>query len=174
MVNTAINDIIKSGTDYTKNDLEIYKGIVEEIVHSETGTVSSIQLLNTETTKELESLIRKLELDNWITEIEGGVSLSTRAILELQMYIKDTHPDAATNCNICNAICIKGQTCSSCDVKIQFHCAKRFFQGQEESKCPGQNCSILWAHAIRDVPPSTQDPATPERPSRKRVASQLN
>ncbi|KAL5017578.1 hypothetical protein ScPMuIL_007167 [Solemya velum] len=161
LVNMSDNNITRLASDYTTNELELFKKIVEFIVvESATGEIGSIEVVNlTEkldrrmSKNDAENLINRMEEDKWIRVKQGRISLGTRAILELEQYILSVYPDSATICNLCNKLCLKGQTCGSCDCKLHFHCASRLFRGQDEPKCPKAGCGEIWSHDIpnRDV-----------------------
>ncbi|XP_071119039.1 non-structural maintenance of chromosomes element 1 homolog [Haliotis cracherodii] len=155
LVNISRTDITKMASDYNQNELEFFKKLVELVVESDDGTVGSIETLNL--TEKLEKKISKndaqdlldrMSRDQWIAQKAGRVSLHTRAVLELEQYIKEYFVEAVKMCNMCNKLCLKGQTCEECGIKIHFHCAVRYFSHREAQKCPSRECGAAWTHDI--------------------------
>lgn len=156
LVCTNESAITKLASDYSPNDLEYFKKLVESIVESDQGHIGSTAALNlTEKLQkkmskdDAQNLLSRLEKAKWITLTSGRVSLSTRSLLELEQYILDMYEDSTScRCNACKHICLKGQTCDNCGTKLHFYCASRFFRGMENPKCPNSECGTPWSHAI--------------------------
>ncbi|XP_050400332.1 non-structural maintenance of chromosomes element 1 homolog [Patella vulgata] len=165
LVSTSDTAITKMASDYTATELEYFKKLIELVVESDVGYIGSVEALNlteslTNTKKmsktDAENLLKRMKADRWLILNEGQVSLSTRTILELDMYITDTYPEAAKICELCKKLCLKGQMCEECGVKLHVHCASRIFSKQNQRKCLGQRCNAEWVHEIpsKDVPAS--------------------
>ncbi|XP_041358755.1 non-structural maintenance of chromosomes element 1 homolog [Gigantopelta aegis] len=174
LVSISESQITKLASDYTPNELEFFKKIVGLIVEADEGSISSIEALNQ--TEKLEKkiskndaqdLLEKLQLEKWLSLTRGRVSLATRAILELEQYIKDVYPDTAKMCNLCKKLCLKGQGCEECGTKFHLHCASRFFR-QDEAHCPGEGCGVAWVHEIPRRDTDATQAAPPERSSQRR------
>ncbi|ESO87581.1 hypothetical protein LOTGIDRAFT_127737 [Lottia gigantea] len=157
LVSTSDTGITKLASEYTPTELEYYKKLIETIVETEEGYIGSMEALNlvehlTKTKKmtktDAENLLQRLQESKWVTVKNGEISLSTRTILELEMYIKDTYPEITKLCEICKKLCIKGQSCDDCGVKLHIRCATNIFSKQTQRKCPGQNCNAAWVHDI--------------------------
>ncbi|KAK2167679.1 hypothetical protein LSH36_25g03061 [Paralvinella palmiformis] len=153
LVNTRESEITKLASDYTVNELEFFKKMIEAIVESDTGTISTIDSLNLVhqvdkmAKKEAEFLLKKLERENWLNKnAEGVYSLSPRSLLELEQYLFDQYPESTVQCNMCKRICVQGQDCTECPVKLHKHCANTYFNKMEIKRCPGQNCNQCWIH----------------------------
>ncbi|KAK2176673.1 hypothetical protein NP493_647g00000 [Ridgeia piscesae] len=172
LVNTAESDITRLSSTYTVNELEFYKKIIESIVDSDDGVMSSTDALNLTSQlekkmlkKDAEDLISKFERDNWLElNPKGEIALSTRAILELDQYIQNQYPNLAVKCNMCHRLCLQGETCSRCDVKLHFSCAERYFDKQEKHHCPSSACNAPW-------PQDSRRPCRPSDPSAASTAS---
>jgi len=151
LVNQTEHPINKLSPYYTPAQLELFKKVVEEVVTSETGTVSSLQVLNFEfgdavkfSRKEREETLTKMTEDNWLLDHDGEISLSARSIIELEIYIKEVHKEDAVVCPACNVLIIRGQRCAkaNCTVRVHKHCAKKIFKTGTQRKCP--NCKTPW------------------------------
>ncbi|XP_076441280.1 non-structural maintenance of chromosomes element 1 homolog isoform X2 [Babylonia areolata] len=115
LVNNVENNITRLSSDYTANELEFFKKLVEMIVETE-GCVGSRAALNIVERldkkmlkQDAEYLLERLCSEQWILQKEGKVSLSVRSILELNQYIQQVYPDSVKVCNICNLIVLKNQ-----------------------------------------------------------------
>ncbi|KAK7100948.1 non-structural maintenance of chromosomes element 1 homolog [Littorina saxatilis] len=171
LVNNVENAFTLLASDYTANDLEFFKKLVEEIISSD-GCVGSRVALNVVerlekkmTRQDAEILLERLENDRWVLMKEGVVSLSVRSILELNQYIQQVYPDFVKNCNICKLICLKGQACDECGVKIHNHCATRYFRDQD--RCPDPDCSAVWTRPAPENDEAGHEP-TQDRATRRR------
>ncbi|KAL3869497.1 hypothetical protein ACJMK2_042171 [Sinanodonta woodiana] len=171
LVNISESSITLLASDFTTNELDLFKKLVESIVDSDTGSVGSTDAINLVETldkkmtrNDAQELLKKLESNKWIKVMNGQVSLATRAILELEQYIFDMFPAIATRCNMCKKLCLKGQSCDSCPVRLHFHCASKFFSRQEVPKCPASDCKSPWPRALprkdTDQPISSQTDAS--------------
>ncbi|XP_035826179.1 non-structural maintenance of chromosomes element 1 homolog isoform X2 [Aplysia californica] len=149
-------------------NLEIKKGIqeddgqshyclVEQIVNTEDGKVGSLAAVNlTERLEkkmgkeDAEIFFEKLERDKWIKKDKNGkISLSVRSLLELEQYLKEVYADYVKSCGICDKICLLGETCSSCGVKLHLQCAKNLFSRQgDDRKCPSYDCRAPWGEVV--------------------------
>lgn len=172
LVNTAESDITRLSSTYIVNELELYKKIIESIVDSDNGLLSSTDALNLTSQlekkmlkKDAEDLISKFERDNWLEiNVNGEIALSTRAILELDQYIQAQYPNLAVKCNMCHRLCLQGETCKRCDVKLHFSCAGRYLDRQEHPHCPSSACNAPW-------PRDARRPSQPSDPSAASMAS---
>jgi len=151
LVNQTEHPLNKLSPLYTPVQLELFKRIVEEVVTSESGTVTSIQVLNFEfdetvkfSRKEREETLTKMTDEMWLMQEAGVISLSARTINELEVYIKEVHKDDAIICPACNQLVIRGQHCArdSCPVRVHNHCAKKLFKTGTQRKCP--TCKTAW------------------------------
>ncbi|KAF7363384.1 Non-structural maintenance of chromosomes element 1 [Mycena sanguinolenta] len=72
----------------------------------------------------------------------GRYSLSARALLELEPYLKSTYSDEILECLICNEIMTKGVACpiANCKVRMHFHCFIKYTS--RNRKCP--TCASDW------------------------------
>nr|XP_039260527.1 non-structural maintenance of chromosomes element 1 homolog [Styela clava] len=140
-----INHLVIGG-NFTKIEIEIFHRAVDLIVSSNTGMVSSTDILNiTEELpqknilkSEIEILITKLVKQNWVGEKDGMVYLTPRSILELEPYIKAELKNEVLYCNICKSMVLKGVNCKRCRSRIHLYCASTYFRGRsmDECKCP--------------------------------------
>lgn len=177
LVNTAEDEHSKMATDYSPNDIAFFKKVMDLIVTSPDGTVSSMDTLNIAPDLEkkmgithAEKLVEKLVKDNWMSESSGSYSLGPRAMLELHPYLKRVYEDDIVDCMICHTIAIKGQCCSQCEGKIHKRCAARYFQRRAQKTCPNQQCGAVWTNEIPQLLSSStanEDGETSAGPSRQ-------
>ncbi|XP_005100484.1 non-structural maintenance of chromosomes element 1 homolog isoform X1 [Aplysia californica] len=157
LVNTVETPISRLSSTYTLNELELFKKLVEQIVNTEDGKVGSLAAVNlTERLEkkmgkeDAEIFFEKLERDKWIKKDKNGkISLSVRSLLELEQYLKEVYADYVKSCGICDKICLLGETCSSCGVKLHLQCAKNLFSRQgDDRKCPSYDCRAPWGEVV--------------------------
>lgn len=155
LVNTAEDEHSKMATDFSPFDIVFFKKVMDQIIASPDGTISSTDALNTAADLEkkmsithAEELLKKLVKDKWMSESLGSYSLGPRAMLELHPYLKRVYEDDVMDCMICHTIAIKGQCCTQCEGKIHLRCSARYFQGRTQKTCPNQQCGAVWMYEI--------------------------
>ncbi|XP_066545115.1 non-structural maintenance of chromosomes element 1 homolog isoform X1 [Amia ocellicauda] len=173
LVNIAETDITRMASDYSDNELELFRKAMDLIVDSENGTASSTDLLNLADSlqtkkmkkKETEQVLQRLVLDKWLCEKEGDYTLSTRCIIEMEGYIQRTYPDLVKVCNICRSIAIQSQMCENphCGIKMHIPCVAKYFRGRTDPHCP--SCNEFWPH---EIPELTRPPSQTPSPSQPR------
>lgn len=151
--NGVENATTRLATDYSINDLEFFKKLIENIVQSDSGSLGSRSALNIVerlekkmSKSEAEGLLGRLQDEQWIVMKEGNILLAVRSILELNQYILQLYPDAVKICNICSLICLNGSSCLECGVRIHHHCARRLYHNKDNPTCPDQDCGAPWSH----------------------------
>jgi len=151
LVNQTEHPLNKLSPLYSPAQLELFKKIIEEVLTSDSGTVTSMQVLNFEfgeavkfSRREREETLTKMAHDQWLMQEDGEISLSARSIYELDVYIREVYKEDAIICPACNALVIRGQRCAKedCPVRIHNHCAKKLFKAGAQRKCP--TCKIAW------------------------------
>lgn len=154
LVNVVESDITKLASDYTVNELELFKKMIGVMVESDLGVISSIEALNlTETLEKkmtksaAEGFIKQLVADKWLHQDQGEITLAVRALIELDQYLRQTYQGILLSCNICGQIALKSQKCFNCEMKMHVHCASRYFLDREPRVCP--RCKQAWQHEIR-------------------------
>ncbi|CAL1531072.1 unnamed protein product [Lymnaea stagnalis] len=153
LVNTVETSLTRLSSTYTPNELELFKKLVEKIVDTDDGKMGSLAALSLTDKldkkmgkEEGQDFFNRLERDKWIKkDTDGKISLSVRSILELEQYLKDMYPEFIKLCNICSKICLLGETCANCGIKLHLKCANNLFSKQgSEKKCPARDCSATW------------------------------
>ncbi|CAG5127571.1 unnamed protein product [Candidula unifasciata] len=152
LVNTVESSISRMSSTYSSTELELFKKLVEQIVETDDGKLGSLAALSlTEKLdkrmgkEEAENFFDRLERDKWIKkELDGKISLSVRSIVELDQYLKDMYPDVIRICYICSKLCLLGENCDSCTIKIHKKCARTLFEHCTEKRCPDKNCRSVW------------------------------
>jgi len=168
LVNQTEHPLNKLSPLYTPMQLELFKKIVEEVLTSDSGTVTSMEALNFEfgetvkfSRREREETLTRMANDMWLVEERGEISLSARSIYELDVYIREVYKDQAVICPACNALVVRGQRCEkgNCSVRIHNHCAKKLFKAGTQRKCP--SCKTAWSVPLSEENSTqSQNPGT--------------
>ncbi|XP_055994919.1 non-structural maintenance of chromosomes element 1 homolog [Sorex fumeus] len=178
LVNLATTPISKMASDFAENELDLFRKALELILESDTGFASSTNILNLVDKlkgkkmrkKEAEQVLQKFVQNKWLVEKEGEFTLHSRAILEMEQYIRETFADAVKVCNICHSLLIQGQTCGTCGIRMHLPCVAKYFQANPEPRCP--NCDDRWRHEVPEVfDPEREREASAPRPTRKSLRS---
>jgi hypothetical protein len=96
--------------------------------------------------KETQDVLDRLVQDEWIALGENGVYyLDTRAISELQSYLREQYGDTIKECVICLDVITMGESCSisNCPVRLHKYCADSQFRNANNPSCP--QCSTRWS-----------------------------
>ncbi|XP_054717694.1 non-structural maintenance of chromosomes element 1 homolog [Uloborus diversus] len=147
LTNATDNSISRLSGEYKQNELELFKKIITCIVESEDGKVPSITVLNLAdevsiSKKDAEEIVTKFSKDGWLLTDGGSIFLSTRAIAELQIFLKAHFRDIITVCFVCKNVVFQGDACGQCDKKIHHHCKRNFFSQRAREICP--TCQADW------------------------------
>ncbi|XP_069503284.1 non-structural maintenance of chromosomes element 1 homolog isoform X3 [Ambystoma mexicanum] len=170
LVNLAETEVTKMASDYAENELELFRKTMDLIIMSDNGLVSSTNVLNLTDElqvkkmkkKEAEQVLQSFVQDKWLFEKEGEYTLSTRCIMEMDHYIRNTYQDLVNMCNICHSMVIRRQACETCGIQMHLPCVAKYFKGQTEPHCP--NCNEFWPHEIPDIARSDSQQPPPEQP----------
>jgi len=123
---------------FEPHEMEYLKLILNEIMDDPLRQIKSIRALNiaknriqtTEgsviETQEAEAILQKFKDRKWLTENKGIILLSTRFIMEMEPYIKDTYSDRVGECDLCKKIVIRSVECPNeeCDSQVHACCAE--------------------------------------------------
>ncbi|XP_053132474.1 non-structural maintenance of chromosomes element 1 homolog isoform X3 [Hemicordylus capensis] len=170
LVNLAETEVTKMASDYSENELELFKKTMDLIMLSESGLASSTEILNSADQlkpkkmkkREAEQVLQNLVQDQWLSEKEGEYALHPRCILELEQYILRHYPGTARKCHICHSLSVQSQVCETCGIGMHLPCSAKYFQAQTAPRCP--QCKQFWPHRI---PARPQQPASSPRESRR-------
>jgi len=165
LINKVESDITRMHPKYSIAQTELLKRLVQAIVESDTGmisTMSALRLVNGLEQKmsqtDAEGFYQRLIQDKWLILTSlGQYTLSTRSIADLEMYIAEQFNDVAVNCSLCHKLCIMGQNCPSCPVRVHFHCATVYFRRDPSGSMPclSDTCQAVWPRQL--PPPASQD-----------------
>lgn len=87
---------------------------------------------------ECDDISKDLIKSGWLLDDDNaGVVLSPRSLLEFKDDLKER---SVPDCNGCKVICVLGENCQECGIKMHFRCARRLVG--ESGNCP--NCSTKW------------------------------
>lgn len=163
LVNTTEDEASKFATNFTAQEIEYIKKVIEAIVLSD-GSASSTELINlstdvskTLTVKAAEELLLRLKSSNWLTDKKGMISLGPRAVIELGQYLEGKFKDNIGDCQMCHTVVIMGDVCEHCSVKIHKYCAATKFQGLDADRrvCPA--CKGNWTKPLVSLPKDSGD-----------------
>ena len=159
LVSLAENDLNKLiiGGDFTKQELDLFKKILELIVYNnrgdQIGETSSIDVLNLADTIspkiskiEVKKILDRFVDEQWFYRNRGMVTLSPRAILELEVYISDVFKDFIQICEVCNRIVFYGRSCLHCYSRLHIFCAERYYANKVNPKC--LSCKQSWNNNV--------------------------
>jgi len=150
LVNDKIDLVSQMATQYSTQEIALFKQIVEQIIFApnEAYSISSIRALHevsnlpvksSMTKSQAEMVLQSFVAREWLAKsARGRYSLSTRSILELQEYLTTTYDDEILSCTSCMEILTKGISCytPNCKARLHHHCYARY----RSQKCPSCNC----------------------------------
>ncbi|XP_014666771.1 PREDICTED: non-structural maintenance of chromosomes element 1 homolog [Priapulus caudatus] len=120
LVNLSDSPVTRLAADFTPLELELFKKMMDMIVYSDNGIISSIDAINLTSVLDkkmskdaAESVVQRLAIDKWINVERGDVSLAVRGILELDQYLRETYGELLLTCNMCKQICLQTASSSS-------------------------------------------------------------
>eukprot|EP00041_Stephanoeca_diplocostata_P012778 m.215167 g.215167 ORF g.215167 m.215167 type:complete len:302 (-) comp19084_c0_seq1:1111-2016(-) len=103
---------------------------------------------------EINTLLDTLAEDLWLEKIPAEkFTLGPRSILELPVFLKDSHASrvaagddiqAIADCAFCKNMCVYGHRCHSCDTRSCFPCLKKAFPNSSTLECPNDSCREPW------------------------------
>mmetsp|Transcript_4481 Transcript_4481/g.4943 ORF Transcript_4481/g.4943 Transcript_4481/m.4943 type:complete len:274 (-) Transcript_4481:1647-2468(-) len=164
LINTVSNEVIKGNTNYTVNELDTIKQIIDELVESSgidfsIGVVNATQKVSSglnKTMKEAGSMITKYIDDGWFgLTFNDRLILSIRSLSELKRYLIDRYGIIISetegkifSCYQCNEINTLGLRCPMAYCQINFHykCLDIYMRNEaNKGRCPNySNCSYHW------------------------------
>jgi hypothetical protein len=146
LVSCQNGPIPRLASDFSQTELEYFKKLVEGIIESDVGKISSIRALNMAdevqgrfSKKDAEKMIERMIVDKWLLKKEGEISMTIRCVTELDPYLREAFSDIIKMCDNCKQISLQGICCQHCDLRMHKHCAKKRFQGINAPKCPACN-----------------------------------
>ncbi|KFM81222.1 Non-structural maintenance of chromosomes element 1-like protein, partial [Stegodyphus mimosarum] len=109
LINADDNQISRLSSEYKPKELELFKKIINSIVLSDEGKVKSIDALNLAdeinvSKKDGEEIVNKFCEDGWLLKDDGCIIFATRAIVELQHFLRKEFKDDITLCTLCQNI----------------------------------------------------------------------
>ena len=145
LAETDLNKLIVGG-DFSKQELDLFKKILELIVYSDRGQhigeASSIDVLNLadSITPKMSKIETKKVLDRFVAEQwfyinRGMVTLTPRTILELEVHFSVVFKDFIKVCKVCNLMVFYGKSCAHCHSRLHIFCAERYYANEDSPKC---------------------------------------
>lgn len=161
LVNCYEDEHSKLATNFLPQEIDYIKKVIELIVLSDEGVVSSIDLINAGhdlpkriTTHAAEEILNQLSSDRWLAEHHGKISLGARAVIELGQYLKMKFKDHINECTLCHDFVISGDMCINCGIKIHKYCAATNFTNIHASKRKCPSCKEVWENNLMKLPKS--------------------
>ncbi|GJE90841.1 Nse1 non-SMC component of SMC5-6 complex-domain and zf-RING-like domain-containing protein [Phanerochaete sordida] len=155
IVNRKSDEIAQLATEYQIAEITYFKAILEQIMlaPNESYCVSSLAALrevshlkSTMTKTQAERVLGSFVARGWLVKSnKGRYSLATRAILELQPYLRSTYPDEVLECTICMEMVTSGIACPTQACKIRFHTHCYTGYRRLHAHCPA--CGGTWGAA---------------------------
>lgn len=172
VVNTAVDEAIKFGTEFKPKELLYFRALIDKLVRDMTCTVvdalNIADLVDSFTKADAESTLARLQSERWLhRSVAGSYSLGVRTALELVPYIENQYgADSLATCTICHAAVLRGAQCPTpnCSVRLHLHCALEWFASRESSVCI--TCNGPWTQAL---PRSLNDQIQAARRARQGV-----
>ncbi|KAJ7582781.1 Nse1 non-SMC component of SMC5-6 complex-domain-containing protein [Mycena floridula] len=178
LINRKDDEVAQVATDYTPGEIAFFKAIVEQIMlaSNESYSVSSLAALrevrelkpkSNMTNTQAESVLNSFVAKGWLLKSKKGrFSLSTRTIMELGGYLKNTYPDEFLECLICKDMVTKGVACpaANCQVRLHFHC----FVNQRRTRSTCSVCQENWGGEAKDMVPVGEAAARGDERRRRR------
>jgi len=162
-------------SEFSHPEIDLLKYILKEIVASETGTISSIDCINftSSVTKlgksDAQKALEKFLESKWLKEKEGEVSLTVRALMELEPLLRKIDSELS-DCKLCGALAVKGVHCPSCNIKVHRFCLSRISRASSTLKCP--TCHKQWSSFDETLNPSPSSQATTHSSQSQRYSSE--
>ncbi|TFK76523.1 hypothetical protein BDN72DRAFT_755297 [Pluteus cervinus] len=162
LVNKKDDEIAQMATDYSPGEIVYFRAIVEQIMLAphEAFSVTSLAALREVsaikpklnfTKTQAEVVLNSFVAKGWLLKSKRGrYSLSSRAMIELNPYLKTTYPDEVLECTICMEMVTKGVACctDNCKTRMHYHCFSTFRRRHEG--CPA--CKIDWPEQPKQKP----------------------
>jgi len=152
LVNRRDDEIARIASDYTPLEISYFRALVEQIMLAQNSSYSISSLAALREVNALTSPMSKTQAETvlasfvtkgWLLKSKKGrFSLSPRALLELQPYLKSTYPDEILDCTICYEILTRGHACPRANCRVRMHDACYETYRRSNSKCPA--CGEDW------------------------------
>ncbi|CDO71235.1 hypothetical protein BN946_scf184863.g31 [Trametes cinnabarina] len=155
VVNRKGDEIAQMATEYTPLEITYFKAVLEQIMlaPNESYCVSSLAALrevnslkSNMTKSQAEATLNSFVARGWLLKSRRGrYSLSTRTILELQTYLRNTYENEILECTICMELVTRGIACYTpqCKTRMHTHCFNNY--KRRNRQCP--SCKQSWADA---------------------------
>ncbi|KAI0375014.1 hypothetical protein BV20DRAFT_961260 [Pilatotrama ljubarskyi] len=153
VVNRKGDEIAQMATEYTPAEIAYFKAVLEQIMlaPNESYCVSSLAALrevnslkSNMTKSQAEATLSSFVAKGWLLKSKRGrYSLSTRTILELQTYLRNTYENEILECTICMELVTRGVACFTpqCKTRMHTHCFNNY--KRRNHKCP--SCNQSWS-----------------------------
>ncbi|KIM29007.1 hypothetical protein M408DRAFT_23223 [Serendipita vermifera MAFF 305830] len=173
LVNTVDGEIAQLATEYTATEITYFKQLIDLIIlaPADAFSVSSLAAIREVTnmkanmTKaQADAALQNFVANGWLYKSERGrYALSTRSLIELELYLRRTFEADVPECTHCTELCTLGYACNNdeidvladededsgaCKIYIHRHCyisLRRAATAANPLKCPA--CGSDWTTA---------------------------
>ncbi|KAI1795761.1 Nse1 non-SMC component of SMC5-6 complex-domain-containing protein [Ganoderma leucocontextum] len=152
VVNRKGDEVAQMATDYSALEIAYFKAVLEQIMlaPNEAFCVSSLAALrevnslkSNMTKSQAEAALHSFVAKGWLIKSRRGrYSLSTRTVLELQIYLRSTYENEVVECTICMELVTRGTGCFTpqCKTRMHTHCFNNY--RRRNNACP--SCKEDW------------------------------
>ncbi|KAL7753743.1 Non-structural maintenance of chromosomes element 1 [Sorochytrium milnesiophthora] len=129
LANYSTDEIAKLATTFKPTELQAIRSILDKIMQSAAGSVSSTDILNDVPSSLMSKndfqrlILDKLVDDMWLHEAQGQFSLGPRSLVELKTYFQDAYEDELPVCAVCKNFVGKRLVCE-CGTMYHPYCCK--------------------------------------------------
>lgn len=165
LVNTVDGDIAQVATEYSATEITFFKHIIELIVlaPADAYSVSSLAAIRevtnmkaSMTKSQAEAALSNFVANGWLYRSDRGrYALSTRSLVELEVYLRRTYENDVPECSYCTELVTLGVACNSddrsCRAVLHRHCYDLLRRSPNNFKCP--LCKADWTQggAVRKI-----------------------
>ncbi|KAG9055994.1 hypothetical protein FS842_000613 [Serendipita sp. 407] len=190
MVNSMDGDIAQMATDYSAAEINYFKAIIDLIVLAPADAFSVSSMLAIREVQKIKGTLSKAQgeltlrsfvANGWLYKTRRGrYALSSRALIELELYLRNSFGDDVPECSQCMELCTLGVACNSvleesgCPTYLHRHCHDNLRRANPRMKCP--RCESDWTQkgALRDIGEDSVPDDFDDMRRRKRKSVQFN
>jgi len=152
VVNIQGDGVAEIATNYAQNEVQFFKAVVEQIMLAKNeayciGSMAALRVAGGMKRAQAEKLLKSFVHESWLAGLDGGhFALGTRALAELETYLKNHYEDLGYfECVICHSIITRGLRCchAQCQTRIHHRCFAKYNTNQRQYVCP--SCRQDWS-----------------------------
>ncbi|QRV85901.1 non-structural maintenance of chromosomes element 1 [Ceratobasidium sp. AG-Ba] len=157
IINTKQDPATMLATEYSAIEIQYFKLVIEQIVLANndafsipaTAALREVSHLSGKsiTKSEAEHLLSSFVAKGWLLKSKRGrYSLSSRSLLELQNYFRETYPEEYNECTYCMEPITKGIRCptENCISRMHTHCYRTWCRARRDRPLECPQCKHSW------------------------------